>query len=133
MDGIASLAAYRRRRFPPRDFQIDPVMTVHVALDGLLKALDRLAQTSDDTEAARRAIPAERARLLQGIDFIFEGIDPSSGTLASGLLLVLLGDLRQRLVAGLAQGRTEFPLETRSLRQLQEVFSGLAGVGRAHG
>lgn len=133
MDGIASLAAYRRRRFPPRDFQIDPVMTVHVALDGLLKALDRLAQTSATPETAQRAIPAERARLLQGIDFIFEGIDPASGTLASGLLLVLLGDLRQRLIAGLDEGKTDFPNESRILRQLQDVFLGLSGAGRAHG
>lgn len=135
MSEVASLESYRRRRFPPRDFQIDPVMTVYVALDGLLKALERL-QTAKDTRptALRATIATERARIVQGIDFVFGGIDLQAGSLASGLLVVLMHDIRARLIGGLDRGEAEFPTEAETLRRLHALFAHQAqAAGRAHG
>jgi hypothetical protein len=136
MSVVASLETYRQRKFPPRAFQIDPVMTVYVALDGLLKALDRLANPNGDlgldTRAAR--VAAERARIMQGIDFVFGGIDIQAGTLASGLIYVLMRDLRQRLDTGLARGETDFAAELVILRDLHAIFGRqISGGGHAHG
>jgi hypothetical protein len=135
MNDIASLQAYRARRFPPREFRIDPVMTVFVAVDGVLKALARLeeAGTAPCAEAREHAAAIERARIQQGIDFIFESIDLGAGGLAAGLVFLLMRQLRGGLNSGFAGGQTRFPAETEALRGLHALLSRQIGDDRRHG
>jgi hypothetical protein len=131
MNDIASLQAYRARRFPPREFRIDPVMTVFVAVDGVLKALGRLEEAG--AAAHEDEVAIERARIQQGIDFIFESIDLGAGGLAPGLVFLLMRHLRGALNAGFAGGQTRFAAETEALRGLHALLSRQIGDGRRHG
>ncbi|MFM1863449.1 MAG: hypothetical protein RLZ26_1971 [Pseudomonadota bacterium] len=131
MSDVASLQSYRLRRYPHRDFRIDPVTTIYVALDGMLKGFARL-QSAPEAERASVA-EAERLRILRGVDFIFESIDLRAGGLASGLISLLLRHLRERLVEGFAAGRTEFTAEEGVLRDLHALFAAHATGQRDHG
>jgi hypothetical protein len=131
MSDVASLQSYRLRRYPHRDFRIDPVTTIYVALDGILKGLTRLESAEVDGRASDAEV--ERTRILRGVDFIFESIDLRAGGLASGLICLLMRHLRERLVEGFASGQSEFAAETGVLRDLHVLFAVHASGQRDHG
>ena len=102
--------------YKAKTFNVDALLTVTVALSGMVRSLSNLSQ-SDKSETHYRL-----KSVLQGIDFISESIDLESGGISAGLIHVMFERLKLDLNLKMHTGNVDFRAEREIIQNLIDIF-----------